>query len=147
MTRRVVPVSTAATALAVALLAGCGPSAEDREAAAVARAADALREAPEATAEQRRALLADLERTPAAAAPAARARDACALAYRLLLDGTALEAKVRAALARTHTGAGAPGASVLLDLSAAEAKIEESAAAMPDCERALADLRRRRRGP
>lgn len=134
----------AAALLPLCLLAACGPSAEEREAAAVVRAADVLRDAPaEAAAEQRRALLADLERAPAASPPAVRARDACARAYRLLLEGKDLEARVRAALA----DGGTPGAGVLLELTAAEAKIEESAAAMPDCEAALSDLRRRLRGP
>lgn len=124
--------------VALVIAAACGPSAEEREAAAVLRAADVLRDAPAEAAARRRELLAELERAPTASARAARARDACAKAYRTLLDGAALEAKVRAAL----SGAAAPTPADLGDLLEAEAKIKESAAAMPDCEAALADLRR-----
>lgn len=125
--------------LALALVAAaCGPSAEEREAAAVLRAADVLRDAPAEAGARRRELLAELERAPAASPRAARARDACVKAYRALLDGAALEAKVRAAL----SGTAAPSPADLANLLEAEAKIKESAAAMPDCEAGLADLRR-----
>jgi hypothetical protein len=134
-----------------ALVLACGTSAEEREAAAVLRAADALRDAPSEAAPQRRALLAALEGAPAADPRAARARDACTRAYRLLLDGNDLQARVQAALdPRGPRGAGAggdPPAGLLGDLAAADAKIRESAAAMPECDRGLAELRRRARGP
>ncbi|HSN96914.1 MAG TPA: hypothetical protein VLS89_01410 [Candidatus Nanopelagicales bacterium] len=127
----------------VVMAAACGPSAEEREAAAVLRAVDVLRDAPAEPAARRRELLEELTRVPAVEPRAARARDDCARAYRLLLDGTALEAKVRAALA--DPAAITPG--VLGELVEAEAKVKESAAAMPACDTAVADLRRWIRGP
>ena len=133
----------AAVALIAITGAACGPSAEEREAAAVLRAVDVLRDAPAEPAARRRELLEELARAPAADPRAARARDECAKAYRLLLDGTALEAKVRAALA--DPAAVTPG--VLGQLVEAEAKVKESAAAMPGCDTAVADLRRWIRGP
>jgi hypothetical protein len=67
------------------------------------------------------------------------ARDACARAYRPLLEGSALSARVKAAL---DDPGRSPPAQVLVDLASADTKIKESAAAMPACDSALAELRR-----
>jgi len=129
-----VPIAGAALALAAA----CGPSAEDLEAAAVVHAADALRDAPAEAVEGRRTLLAELERRPASG-DAAAARDACARAYRPLLESAALRARVEAALADPSKLDGR----ALADLAEAEAKLKESAAAMGACDAALATVRRK----
>lgn len=120
------------------LLAACGPSPEAVERDRVARSIDALRDAPSDALEQRRKLLEDLERQPTSFPPAERAKRDCAAAYRLLLDGTALEKKVEAALHKDEP----PTAAVARDLIDAEAKIRKSAALMPDCQGSLAELRR-----
>ncbi|WP_437589395.1 hypothetical protein [Sorangium sp. So ce1000] len=131
--------------MAIAVLAvvqaapGCGRSAEQQEADALLHAIDVLRDAPSEPRAAREALLAELERTPASTPPAVAARDTCARAYRLLLDATAAEARVRALL-EAPDGAAGPGA--LTDLAAADAKIKESAEVMPRCAEALAVLRR-----
>ncbi|AKT36196.1 hypothetical protein [Chondromyces crocatus] len=122
----------------VLLAAACGPGADKVEAAAVLHAANVLRDAPSEPASARLGHLESLERAPATTPHAARARDACAHAYRLLLEGNALEAKVRAAIA-TPSGL---TPDILRDLGTAEDKIKESTTAMPTCDEALADLRR-----
>ncbi|WP_438017012.1 hypothetical protein WMF18_40490 [Sorangium sp. So ce315] len=121
---------------------GCGRSAEQHEADALLHAIDALRNAPSEPRAAREALLAELERHPASTPPAVSARDTCARAYRLLLDATAAEARVRALLAAPAGSAGLGALSDLADLAAADAKIKESAATMPRCAEALAELRR-----
>ncbi|WP_441290130.1 hypothetical protein ACSRUE_05720 [Sorangium sp. KYC3313] len=123
----------------VQLAPGCGRSAEQQEADALLHAIDVLRDAPSEPREAREALLAELERQPASTPPAASAKDTCARAYRLLLDATAAEARVRALL-EAPDGAAGPGA--LADLVAADAKVKESAEVMPRCAEALAILRR-----
>ncbi|EYF06330.1 hypothetical protein [Chondromyces apiculatus] len=120
------------------LTAGCGPSPEKREAAAVLHAIDVLRDAPAEPASGRVAHLQQLEQVSASDPRSARARDDCVKAYRLLLEGNALEAKVRGALADPS----GLTPEILRDLGAAEDKIEESTAAMPACDTALADLHR-----
>ena len=79
-----------------------------------------------------------LEKEPAEGALAKAARDACAKAYRLLEEATALEASTRAALEKPDVIAEALVADVVL----AEKKVKESAASMPACEEAQANLRR-----
>ncbi|WP_437927027.1 hypothetical protein WMF37_49695 [Sorangium sp. So ce291] len=138
--RRVAAALAAVAALQAA--PGCGPSAEQQEADALLHAIDALRDAPSEPRAAREALLAQLERQPASTPPAASARDTCARAYRLLLDATAAEARVRALL---EAPAGAAGPEALADLAAADAKVKESAEVMPRCAEALAELRRRGR--
>ncbi|WP_437724081.1 hypothetical protein [Sorangium sp. So ce861] len=135
----------AAALAAVAALAAapaCGRSAEEQEADALLHAIDVLRDAPSEPRAGREALLAELERQPASTPQAASARDTCARAYRLLLEATAAEARVRALL-EAPEGPAAPAA--LSDLAAADAKVKESAEVMPRCGEALADLRRARR--
>jgi hypothetical protein len=132
--------------LAAALLtpaAGCGLSAEEREAAAVLHAADALRDAPSQPAASRVTLLADLERTPAASPAAVEARDTCVKAYRPLLEVATLQPKIQALLADPSKID--PG--TLAELAEAERKVKESTVSMPACNRALAELRRKARGP
>ncbi|WP_437967209.1 hypothetical protein WMF04_47970 [Sorangium sp. So ce260] len=142
--RRVAAALAAVAALAAA--SGCGRSAERQEADALLRAIDVLREAPSEPRAAREALLAELERQPASTPPAASARDTCARAYRLLLEATAAEARVRALL-EAPDGAAGPGALAdLADLATADAKVKESAEVMPRCAEALANLRRAARG-
>jgi hypothetical protein len=131
----------AAAALALNLglqAAGCGPSQEKLEADRVTRAIDVLRDAPPEPLSAREALVTDLERQQASFPLAIQARDACARAYRLLIEGKALQASVTKALATP----GGATIDTLRDLAGADAKIKESAAAMPECDRASADLRR-----
>ncbi|WP_437576912.1 hypothetical protein [Sorangium sp. So ce887] len=135
--RRIAAALAALAALAAA--PGCGRSAERQEADALLHAIDVLRDAPSEPRAAREALLAGLERQPASTPPAASARDTCARAYRLLLDATAAEARVRALLEAPDGSAG-PGA--LSDLAAADAKVKESAEIMPKCAEALSNLRR-----
>ena len=121
---------------ATTLLAACGPSAEAIERDRVLHAIDELRDAPSDNLEARRKLVAALRGQPAVVPAIVRARDTCVTAYRLLIDGSELQSSVRSDLAR---GAVDPDlAARLLD---AEAKIKQSATVMPDCERAIADLR------
>jgi hypothetical protein len=120
-----------------ALLAACGPSSEAVEREKVLHAIEALRAAPPEPPERRRDLLMALEREPASSPGAARARGACASAYRLLLDGTALEKTVQLALEKDEP----PTAALAQKLIDAEAKIKKSKQLMLDCEEAVADLR------
>ncbi|MFO0759508.1 MAG: hypothetical protein U0359_23655 [Byssovorax sp.] len=128
--------------LACACLAGC----EDRQRAvdqeAVARALDALRDAPARDLPRRRGLLRALEATPAQDPDAVRARDTCAAAYRPLLDGTEAEEGVKAELDKED-----PSPTLIARLLDAEAKIKQSATIMPDCERASLALRAPARAP
>ena len=101
-------------------------------------AIDALRDAPAADLPGRRRLLDGLEKHEAQTPLARRARDDCAAAYRLLIEGNEATEAVRKALAHPET---APP-TTLSDLAAAEEKIEKSGEAMPGCEKAAAELRR-----
>lgn len=106
------------------------------------RAIDVLRDAPMEPLSAREALVADLEREEAKGAVAVRARDACVKAYRLLLEGKALQVRVEQQLKPGAAGsAGAAGLNTLRDLVAAEAKIKESSEVMPACNNATAELR------
>jgi len=120
------------------LVAGCGPSQEKVEADRVLHAINKLRDSPPESLSGREALLTELERTPATSPPAIKARDACAHAYRLLVDGKKLSERVAKQLADPKTLTLEVGR----DLADAETKIAESAASMPACETAVADLRR-----
>lgn len=122
-------------------LSGCGPSEEQLERARVLRAIDVLREAPSEPASAREALLADLEKMQVKGEAAARARDACARAYRLLIEGKALQVRVEEQL-KTPSGA---TVDTLRDLAQAESKIDESKARMQDCTSDAAALRREAR--
>ena len=122
----------------VALVAGCGPSEEALEAARIARAIDVVRDAPNDPVEGRKQLLEKLEAEPAKGALAIAARDACVKAYRPFVEGQQLEAQVRAQLAGP---AEQLDAGVLLELAGAETKLNEAKAAMPECDRALHDLK------
>ncbi len=128
-------------ALALLLLAAaCGPSAEDAERDRVLRAADALRDAPGAAIEPRRRLLAELERQPAAYPAAALARDTCVEAYRHMLDADETSLDIQ----RAVEAGDAARQGLAEKLGEAEADLAEAKRRMPDCERALADLRRPR---
>jgi hypothetical protein len=107
----------------------------------VLHALDALRDAPGDALAARRTLLTDLEATAATAPSAVRARDTCAAAYRLLLEGTELQRGVRAEL----EGDGGAAATLVPRLLEAETKIKQSGARMADCEQASAELRLGRR--
>jgi hypothetical protein len=121
--------------------AACGPSAEDVERDRIVRAVDALRDAPGGAVEARRRLLDELERQPAAAHPAALARDTCASAYRHMLDADAATLDIQ----RTIEAGEAARPDLPSRLAEAEANVAQAKELMPPCERALADLRRPRR--
>jgi hypothetical protein len=135
LTARVV--SLAALVLLASIAVACGPSAETLEAQRVLRSLDVLRDAPSEPLSAREQLVADLERQEAKAAASVRARDACVKAYRLLIEGKTLQARVEKQLATP----GGASLDTLRDLAAAEVKIKESADAMPECDRAASDLR------
>jgi hypothetical protein len=126
------------SALLLASLAACTPSAESIEQRRVLGAVDALRDAPATDLAGRRKLLEALEKQEASSPFARRARDDCAAAYRFLIEGNEATATVSRAIARPDT---APS-TTLSDLAAAEEKIKKSAEAMPACEKAAAELRR-----
>ncbi len=126
-------------ALLAFALAGCGRSPESIEAERVLHSIDVLRNAPAGTVQGRLDLVLALEKEPAAGPLAKEARDRCAEAYRLLEEATALEAKIRKQLGDPDAP---PPPSVVGDLAEAEAKVKQSKAEMPDCERAVAELRR-----
>lgn len=126
----------AAAALLALLLTACGPSPEAVERGRILVAIDRVRDAPAGEIAGRRQLVDDLQRTPAVVPEVARARDTCAAAYRLLLDGTELQNEVRADLEK-----GSPGPALAARLLEAEADIKQSDTVMPDCERAVAGLR------
>jgi hypothetical protein len=125
-------------ALVTPVLCGCGPSKEKLEAERVLRAIDVLRDSPPEPLAAREALIVELEKQQASHPLAIEARDKCARAYRLLIEGKALQAKVGTWLNKP----GGETAEVLRDFLAAEAKVKESAEAMPDCSEAAANLRR-----
>ncbi len=129
----------AAPALALAL-AACGPSPESLERVRILVAIDRVRDAPAGEITARRQLVVDLAQAAAVVPEVVRARDTCATAYRLLLDGTELQNGVRAELEK-----GDPQPSLAARLLEAESKIKQSNTVMPDCERAIADLRLPRR--
>lgn len=120
-----------------AALAACGRSSESIEAERVMHAIDTLRSAPAAATDDRKRLVQALKAETAKGEIAVRARDACADAFEALVDGTRLEASVRAAL---HGGTATP--ETLQDLAKADEKVKESKAKMPACEEASAALRR-----
>jgi hypothetical protein len=123
---------------AFAFAAACGPSQEKIEADRVLHAINKLRDSPSEHLTGREALVTELERVSATSPPAVKARDACAHAYRLLVDGKKLSERVAKQLADPKTVT----LEAARDLADAESKILESAAAMPTCETAVADLRR-----
>jgi hypothetical protein len=122
------------------VLCACGPSAESLERARVLAALDQLRDAPAGEVRARRKLIAALAQTPAVVPAIVRARDTCADAYRLLIDGTEMQNSVRVELDK-----GNPDPSLAARLLQAGSKITQSDIVMPDCERAIADLRLPRR--
>ena len=128
-----------ALASAVAILSACGPSAEALEAARLLHAIDALRDVPNDPVTARKALLDQLDAEPASGKLAAAARSACITAYRPMVEGQMLEARVRA---RHRAAPEDIQPDLLVDLATAEAKLKESKAAMPECERTKAELRR-----
>ncbi len=125
-----------AAAAAALTLAACGPSPEAIERGLILVAIDRVRDAPAGEIVGRRKLVAELQRTPAVVPEIARARDTCATAYRLLLDGIELQSGVRAELEK-----GDAGPSLAARLLEAESRIKQSDTVMPDCERAIAGLR------
>ncbi|MDC3953354.1 hypothetical protein [Polyangium jinanense] len=133
--------TTLLLALGLGSALGC-TSAEAEEERALLAAIEALRNAPAEDLGGRKNLLSALEKKPARSPEAQRARDGCAEAYRLLLEGKEGTEGVKRAL-----GGGGPVPTTLLaDLAAAEEKIKKSSEqAMPACEKAAAELRLRRR--
>src|SRR4051812_15671102 len=118
--------------IAIAILrgAGCGRPAEADDRDRVLHALDALRDAPGDALPERTRLLDALAATNAISPRAARARDTCVAAYRLLLSGTSLGRGVQADL----TSDAGPAAATIPRLLEAERKINQSRTLMPDCE-------------
>lgn len=114
----------------------CGPSPEALERGRVLVAIDRVRDAPVGEITGRRRLVVNLEHTAAVVPDIVRARDTCVTAYRLLIDGTELQNRVRAELEK-----GEPSPTLVARLLEAESRIKESSVVMPDCERAVAGLR------
>lgn len=101
------------------------------------QAINVLRDAPTEPLSARETLVGALEQEQTNGPIAARAKDACTKAYRLLIQGKTLEASVEKQLATPGTAS----LDTLRDLAAAEEKIKESAQVMPDCDRATSELR------
>jgi hypothetical protein len=122
-------------ALGCCLAAGCSSpeAAEDR---AVVAAVETLRRSSADDLMKRRALVDALAKLPATTSLARNARDACADAYRLLVDGKEGTAKLKRALAET----GRAPKDALIDLAAVEDLIRRSERAMPGCNTAAAEL-------
>jgi hypothetical protein len=131
--------SSAGACLCLVILCACGPSGERVEAGRIVHAIDAVRDAPNEPVGPRQKLLDLLAREAARGELAVKARDACVKAYRPLLDGNALSEQVRLAMSRP----GRDDAKLARDLAQAETLVGQSRAAMPDCEQAAAELRRR----
>jgi hypothetical protein len=127
-------------ALAIAMM-GCGRSGELAEIDRIGRAVDAVRDAPGDAVDAREKLVAELAGQAATLPEAVAARDRCAEAYRLLVDGKRLSARVKSAMKDPAS----MGPGVLADLVAAEEKVKASAAAMPACDTARAALAKRAR--
>jgi len=117
-------------------LAGCsfGEHAEDR---AIIAAIGALRDASSDDLGRRMRLVEELEKKPATSALGRRARDACASAYRTLVEGQEAADRVRRGLAGPASEA---PKNLLADLAASEEKIRKAEAEMPSCEKAAAEL-------
>lgn len=122
--------------MAALALCACGPSPEAIERGRILVAIDKVRDAPAGELVVRRKLISELQQTPAVVPEIVRARDTCATAYRLLIDATELQNGVRAELEK-----GDPGPSLAARLIEAESRLKQSDTVMPDCERAIADLR------
>ena len=117
-------------------------SAEAEEERALIAAIEALRDAPAEDLAGRKARIDALLKKPAKSPQAQRARDSCAEAYRLLVEGKEGTEGVKRALG----GPGPVPKTLLADLAAAEEKIRKSSEeAMPACEKAATELRLRRR--
>lgn len=129
--RRALGLGSLLFALAVV---GCGPSADQKEARQVVYIIDRVRDAKP---EQRKTLLAELERASIKGADARRARQHCTTAYGALLEGQRLESEARQQLAYPS-----PSPTLVADLAEAERKVDVAATAMPRCNEALGALRR-----
>jgi hypothetical protein len=128
-------------ALGLAFVFGC-MSVEAEEERALIAAIEVLRDAPAEDLASRKNLIEALAKKPAKGPEAQRARDDCALAYRLLVEGKEGTDGVKRALG----GPGPVPKTLLADLAAAEEKIRKSSEeAMPACQKAATDLRLRRR--
>ena len=129
--------------LALLGVMGCGRPLETVERERVLAAVDRVRDASSVDVAHRRKLLEALAAEPAVAPAAKLARDRCASAYGELFDGNDLRAQIQAALKL----GGALPEDVPAKLREAETHIARAKAIMPDCERALADLRHSLRQP
>jgi len=119
-------------------IAACGPSEEQREAARVLAAVDALRQAEHRV---RAAKITALERLAPHTPRAAAVRSACLDAYRALDRAEALTDAVEAEV-KAHTAAGIPPPDELLTrLGRAQTKLDAAEATMPACSAAIKALR------
>lgn len=116
-------------------------STEAREDQAVLAALDALRDSAADDLAHRRRLIDALTKLPASSPLAREARDTCAEAYRLLVEGREGISKLKADMERLE---GAPKNSTA-DLTAVQEKIEKSQTAMQACQKAAVELSVKRR--
>ncbi len=126
-----------ACALAVGLLSACRTEADvaaQKSAARVARAVEVLRQAPN---EAKSAPLAELRKLGCAAPDVCAAREQCAAAYALHLDGLALTGAARAKLAEDR----ATEAARLL--GSAERTLKDAEQRIADCTASEGELRRK----
>lgn len=121
------------------LYLGCSSS-EAREDRAVLAALDALRDSSSDDPTKRRELIDALSKLPASSPLAREARDECADAFRLMLEGKEGTLKVKADLERL----GIPPKNAEQDLAAAEEKLKKSETAMRACQKASIELATKR---
>lgn len=103
-------------------------------------AIDVLRDASPDDSAKRRTLIDALKNLPATTPAAREARDACAEAYLLVVEGKEATQKLKAEMERL--GAAPPNA--VADLLAAEDKIKRSEPAMRACQKAAIELATKR---
>ena len=119
---------------------GCSFS-EAREDRAVLDAINTLRDSSPDDLTNRNALIETLGKLPASSVRGRQARDACVEAYRLIAEGKAGAAKVKAELDKT----GVPPKNAIDDLEAASEKLKQSEPALKACQKAAVELSLARR--
>jgi hypothetical protein len=116
-------------------------SAEAREDHAVLGALDALRDSSPDDLPNRHKLIDALTKLPATSPLARDARDTCAEAYRLVVEGKEAIMKVKGDMVRLE----AAPKNAMADLATAQDKIEKSQPAMRACQKAAVELSVKRR--
>jgi hypothetical protein len=127
-----------AAVFAIMTLSACGPSSDDKDRLAVAKAIDELRAVPADHVEDRRRLANALASLDVQSAAAKKARDACAKAYGALAESMRLTAVASAGLVPSST---ADPKETLQALSDAEVQRNLSEDSITECADASAALR------